>query len=63
MQTQITSIGTKITSKQAQVTLQTTLTNQMAEADSLISDRQQQYSEISGMFSAMQTEDQMYANG
>jgi hypothetical protein len=35
----------------------------MAAADSMISMVQQQYSEISGMFSAMQTEDQMYANG
>jgi flagellar hook-associated protein 2 len=63
-QTQITNIGNQITTKQGQVAqLQTSLTNQMAEADSLISDTQQQYSEISGMFSAMQTEDQMYANG
>ena len=62
-QTQITNIGDQITAKQAQVTqLQTSLTNQMAEADTLISDTQQQYSEISGMFSAMQVEDEMYAN-
>jgi hypothetical protein len=63
-QTQITNMGTQITAKQAQVSkLQTTLTNQMALADTLISDTQQQYSEISSMFSAMQTQDQMYANG
>jgi flagellar hook-associated protein 2 len=61
-QTQITNIGTQITAKQAQVTaLQTSLTSQMADADTLISDTQQQYSEISGMFNAMQVEDQMYA--
>jgi flagellar hook-associated protein 2 len=61
-QTQIANIGNQITAAQAQVTqLQTNLTNQMADADTLISDTQQQYSEISGMFSAMQTEDQMYA--
>jgi flagellar hook-associated protein 2 len=63
-QTQITNIGSQIATKQAQVTaLQTNLTNQMASADSMIAMVQQQYSEISGMFSAMQTEDQMYANG
>jgi flagellar hook-associated protein 2 len=62
-QTQITNIGDQITTKQAQVTLlQTNLTNEMAAADSSISMIQQQYSEISGMFSAMQVEDQMYAS-
>jgi flagellar hook-associated protein 2 len=62
-QTQITTVGAQITAKQAQVTaLQTNLTNQMAAADSMISMVQQQYSEISGMFAAMQVEDQVYAS-
>jgi flagellar capping protein FliD len=63
-QTQIADIGAQIAAKQAQVTqLQTNLTSQMAAADSMISMVQQQYQEISGMFAAMQVEDQMYATG
>jgi flagellar hook-associated protein 2 len=64
VQSQITSLGNTITTKQAQVQqLQTTLTNQMAAADSAIASMEQQYSEMTSMFSAMQTADQMYANG
>jgi flagellar hook-associated protein 2 len=63
VQTQSANLGSQITAKQAQVSqLQATLTSQMAAADTLISNTQQQYSEISSMFAAMQTEDLMYAN-
>ena len=62
MQTQIKNLGDQITAKQNQVSqLQTTLTNQMAAADAMISTIQQQYSEISSMFDAMQTAAKTYA--
>jgi flagellar capping protein FliD len=62
-QTQITNLGGQIANDQTQISnLQTNLANQMAAADTSISMMQQQYSEISGMFAAMQVEDQMYAN-
>jgi len=63
-QDQITGIGSQIAAKQTQISaLQTNLTNQIAAADSTISMMQQQYSEISGMFEAMQVQQQMYATG
>jgi flagellar hook-associated protein 2 len=62
MQSQIKDVGDQITAKQNQVAqLQTSLTNQMAAADAMISTIQQQYQEISSMFSAMDTANQMYA--
>jgi flagellar hook-associated protein 2 len=62
MQSQIKDVGDQITAKQNQVAqLQTSLTNQMAAADAMISGIQQQYQEISSMFSAMDTANQMYA--
>jgi flagellar capping protein FliD len=61
MQTQITNIGNQITTKQNQVDqLQTTLTNQMAAADAMISSMEQQYSYLTSMFQAQQTADQLY---
>jgi flagellar hook-associated protein 2 len=64
VQSQITSLGTTISTKQTAVDqLQTTLTNQMAQADAAIATMQQQYSYMSSMFAAEQTADQMYANG
>jgi len=64
VQSQITSLGNTITIKQNQVDqLQTQLTNQMAKADAAIATMEQQYSYMTSMFSAMQTADQMYANG
>ena len=64
VQSQITSLGTTISNKQAQVaTLQTNLTNQMAQADAAIAEMEQQYTQMTSMFAAQQTADQMYANG
>jgi flagellar hook-associated protein 2 len=64
LQSEITSLGTTITDKQNTVAdMQTQLTNQMAQADAAIASMEQQYSYLSSMFSAMQTADQMYANG
>jgi flagellar hook-associated protein 2 len=64
VQSQITNLGTTISTKQAQVSaLQTQLTNQMAQADAAIAEMEQQYSELTSMFSAQYTADQMYANG
>jgi len=55
VQANITSTNTEITAKEAAVTqLQTNLTQQMASADTLIYDLQQQQSEIQGMFNAEQ---------
>lgn len=63
VQSQITSLGNTIATKQAAVTsMQTNLTNQMAQADAAIASMEQQYSEMSAMFAAQQTADQMYAN-
>lgn len=62
VQSQIKDLGGQIATKQNQVSqLQTTLTNQMAAADAMISTIQQQYSEISSMFDAMQTAEKTYA--
>ncbi|MGA3020204.1 MAG: flagellar filament capping protein FliD [Bryobacteraceae bacterium] len=61
---QISALGTTISTKQTQVSnLQTQLQNQMAQADAAISTMEQQYSYLNSMFAAMQTADQMYANG
>ena len=61
LKTQITNIGNQITTKQNQVDqLQTTLTNQMAAADAMISSMEQQYSYLTSMFQAQQTADQLY---
>ena len=63
VQSQITSLGNTIATKQDAVTrMQTNLTNQMAQADAAIASMEQQYSEMSSMFAAQQTADQMYAN-
>ena len=63
-QTQLTTIGNNIADKTNQVDqLQLQMQNQMAQADAAIASMQQQYSYMSSMFSAMQTADQMYANG
>ncbi|HEX3745571.1 MAG TPA: flagellar filament capping protein FliD [Bryobacteraceae bacterium] len=64
LQSQITSIGVTVAQKQAQVgQLQTSLTNQMAQADATLAQMQQQYSYITSVFQAQQTADQMLANG
>jgi flagellar hook-associated protein 2 len=61
---QITDIGTQISTKQAQVdTLQTTLTAQMAAADAAIATMEQQYSYLSSMLAAQQTANQQYSGG
>ena len=58
---QITSLGTTISAKQAAVdAMQLTMQNQMASADALIASMEQQYSYLSGMFQAQQTADAMY---
>jgi hypothetical protein len=63
VQSQITNIGNTITAKQAAVTtLQTNLTNQMAQADAAIASMQSQYNYMTSVFQAEQTADQMYAN-
>ena len=57
--TQITDIGNTITTKQAAVTAMTTnLTNQMAQADALLSTMEQQYNSINELFQAEQTAEQ-----
>jgi flagellar capping protein FliD len=64
LQSQISNLGTTITDKQNKVSdLQIQLQNQMARADASIASMEQQYSYLSSMFAAMQTADQMYANG
>ena len=63
LQSQISNLGTTITTKQNKVSdLQLQLQNQMAQADASIASMEQQYSYLSSMFSAMQTADQMYSN-
>ena len=58
---QITSLGTTISAKQAAVdAMQLTMQNQMASADALIASMEQQYSYLSGMFQAQETADAMY---
>ena len=64
LQSQISNLGVTITDKQNKVSdLQLQLQNQMAQADASIASMEQQYSYLSSMFAAMQTADQMYANG
>jgi flagellar hook-associated protein 2 len=59
LQTQITDIGNTITTKQAAVaTMTTNLTNQMAQADALLSTMEQQYNSINELFQAEQTAEQ-----
>jgi flagellar capping protein FliD len=61
---QISKLGTTISAKQTKVlNLQTQIQDQMARADASIASMEQQYSYLSSMFAAMQTADQMYANG
>jgi len=61
LQTQITNLGTTISTKQDQVTrLQTNLMNQMAKADALIAETEQQFSYLTDMFQAQQVEAQQY---
>ncbi len=61
---EISSIGTQITNKQAQVTqLQTSLTNQMNSADAMIQSLQNQYTDLSDMLQAEQIADEQYSGG
>jgi flagellar hook-associated protein 2 len=61
MKAQIAKLGDTISTKQSQVdALQLKLQNQMAVADALIASMEQQYSYLSGMFSAQQTADSLY---
>jgi flagellar hook-associated protein 2 len=63
-QTQITNLQTQITTDQTNVsTMQTNLQNQLAQSDASIAELEQQYSSMSEMFSAEQTEDLQIANG
>jgi flagellar hook-associated protein 2 len=62
LQTEITNIGNTISTKQAAVvTMTTNLTNQMAQADALLSTSEQQYSYMTELFQAQQTEEQELA--
>jgi flagellar hook-associated protein 2 len=64
MTSEISDIGTEITTQQAQVALlQTNLTNQMAAADALISSMEQTYSYVSGLFASTQANETSIANG
>jgi flagellar capping protein FliD len=64
MTTEISQIGTEISTQQAQVTLlQTNLTNQMAAADALISTMEQTYSYVSSLFASTQANETQNANG
>ena len=61
MRSQITDLGTTISTKQAAVdAMQLQMQNQMAAADALIASMEQQYSYLSGLFQAQQTADAMY---
>jgi flagellar hook-associated protein 2 len=61
MKSQITDLGTTISTKQAAVdAMQLQMQNQMAAADALIASMEQQYSYLSDMFQAQQTADAMY---
>jgi len=56
LSSEISAIGTKISSDQTQVSqLQQSLTAQMAKVDSTISSLQSQLTEITALFSQMQT--------
>jgi len=64
LQTQITHIGSQITTKQNQVNqLQQTLTSQMAAADASLAAMEQQYSELTQIYQAQNTANLQYANG
>jgi flagellar hook-associated protein 2 len=61
LQTQISSLGGRISAKQSQVDqMQTQLTNQLAASDAMIASMEQQYSYLTNMFQAQQTANQMY---
>ncbi len=61
LQSQLTTVGTQISDKTAQVQqLQLNLQNQMAGADAMIAQMQQQYSYLTDLFSAQATADQSY---
>ncbi len=56
--TELASVGTQITNDQTQITnLQTSLTAQMSAADAAISSMEQQLTEVTDLFSAMQTQE------
>jgi flagellar capping protein FliD len=56
LKNQISDIGNTITTKQSQVIQMTAnLTNQMAQADALLSNLEQQYNSINELFQAEQT--------
>jgi len=60
-QNEISSIGTQISNKQAQVSqLQTSLTNQMNSADALINSLEQQYTYLSDVLQSQQIDDEAY---
>lgn len=62
LQTEITKIGSTISTKQAAVTTMTTnLSNQMAQADALLSTTEQQYSYMTELFQAQQMQQQELA--
>jgi flagellar hook-associated protein 2 len=61
MKSQIAKLGDTISTKQSQVdALQLKLQNQMAIADALIASMEQQYSYLSGMFSAQESANSLY---
>jgi flagellar hook-associated protein 2 len=63
MTSELSQIGTEITTQQAQVTLlQTNLTNQMAAADALISSMEQTYSYVSDLFASTQANETAMAS-
>jgi len=63
MTSEISDIGTEITTQQAQVTLlQTNLTSQMAAADALISSMEQTYSYVSSLFASTQANETAIAS-
>jgi flagellar capping protein FliD len=60
---EISDIGAQIATKQTQVdTLQTNMENQMTAADAMIANMEQQYTYMTDMFQAEQTEALQYAN-
>ncbi len=64
MTSEISDIGTEITTQQAQVTLlQTNLTNQAAASDALISSMEQTYSYVSDLFASTQANETAMASG
>jgi len=64
LQSEISALANNIAQKQNTVNqLQTSLTNQMAQADAAIELMQQQYNYMNSVFQAEQTSNQMFANG